>query len=264
MGYRLLIDRPTVGRRPLVILPTYNERENLPRMVEAIRSSLPLATVWVVDDNSPDGTGRLADDLAAQDSRVQVIHRAAKLGLGTAYIEAFGRALQSDFDSILQMDADFSHDPAYLPRLLDLLQDADLVIGSRYVRGGGTENWSRLRELISRGGNAVARTGLGVKTRDATGGFRAFRPSTLRQLHFDDLKLRGYGFQIEVVYQVEHRGLTIREAPIIFVERAAGTSKMSRDIVLEAAMHIVHRRFKLLRRVEEPEPDQLQAASHEC
>jgi dolichol-phosphate mannosyltransferase len=244
------------SRRPLLVLPTFNERENLAPIVQEIRRQLPEATIWIVDDNSPDGTGRIADELAENDERIEVFHRPAKLGLGTAYIEAFQRALtRGQFDCVLQMDADFSHDPKYLPQLLEALQDADLVVGSRYTRGGGTENWSRVRKAISRGGNLVARIGLGVKTRDATGGYRVYRRSTLEQLHFDDLKLRGYGFQIEVIFQVERRGLRIVEIPIIFVERKAGTSKMSKDIALEAFLHILRRRIGMLLRRPEPEPD---------
>ncbi|MBV9281019.1 MAG: polyprenol monophosphomannose synthase, partial [Chloroflexi bacterium] len=214
--------------------------------------------------SSPDGTGQIADDLASRDPHVHVFHRPGKQGLGTAYIHAFRRALASgDFDCILQMDADFSHDPRYLPQLLDGLKEADLVIGSRYTDGGGTENWSPLRRLISRGGNLVARVGLGVKTRDATGGYRAFRRSTFEQLHFDDLQLRGYGFQIEVVYQVEQRGLHIKEIPIVFVERAAGTSKMSKAIVLEAVLHILRRRLGLLLGRPERQPDEPGVVSRE-
>jgi len=250
-----LTEGPTVGRRPLLVLPTYNERENLAPIVKEIRSQLPQATIWIVDDNSPDGTGQIADELAANDSCLEVIHRPGKLGLGTAYIEAFQRALAADFDCVFQMDADFSHDPCYLPTLLESLDGADLVIGSRYVVGGGTRNWSVVRRAISRGGNMVARAGLGVKTRDATGGYRLFRRSTLEQLHFDDLRLRGYGFQIEIVFQIEHRGLDIKEVPIIFVERAAGTSKMSKDIALEAFLHILHRRLGMMLGRPEPEAD---------
>lgn len=250
-----MIDGSSVGRRAVLVLPTFNERENLAAIVEAIRGQLPQAAVWIVDDNSPDGTGEIADQLAAQDTAIEVFHRPEKMGLGTAYIEAFQRAFSRDFDSVLQMDADFSHDPKYLPRLLEALQDADLVVGSRYTEGGGTQNWSWLRRFISKGGNIVARVGLGVKTRDTTGGYRAYRRTTLEQLHFDDLKLRGYGFQIEVIFQVERRGLRIIEVPIIFVERAAGKSKMSKDIALEAFLHIVHRRIGMLLRRPEPEPD---------
>jgi dolichol-phosphate mannosyltransferase len=244
-----------VARRPLLVLPTYNERENLVPIVTEIRRQLPEATIWIVDDNSPDGTGAVADSLAASDAGIEVVHRPGKLGLGTAYIESFRRALTEDFDCVLQMDADFSHDPKYLPQLLAGLADADLVIGSRYTEGGGTENWSPVRQWISRIGNTVARIGLGVHTHDATGGFRAYRRATLEQLHFEDLRLRGYGFQIEVVYQVEHRGLRVQEVPIIFVERAAGSSKMSKGIVLEAILHIIRRRFAMWRGVPEPEPD---------
>jgi dolichol-phosphate mannosyltransferase len=245
-------DRP-VGARPLVVIPTYNERDNILPLVEAIHAQLPHATIWIVDDNSPDGTGRIADELATADPRVQVIHRAEKLGLGTAYADAFQRALLEDFDVIVEMDADFSHDPAYLPSLLDALQHADFVLGSRYVPGGGTRNWSSVRRFISRAGNLVANVGLGVRTRDATGGFRAFRPCALSALDFERLKLRGYGFQIEVVYQLERAGARIVEVPIVFVERVTGESKMSKAIVLEAMLHIVHRRWDELRgRTPEP------------
>ncbi|MGH2442174.1 MAG: polyprenol monophosphomannose synthase, partial [Chloroflexota bacterium] len=216
------------------------------------REQLPAATIWVVDDNSPDGTGTMADQAAANDASIHVIHRAGKLGLGTAYIEAFQRALESDFECVIQMDADFSHDPHYLPALIAGLTDADLVIGSRYTTAGGTRNWSRFRQMISRGGNWVARIGLGVHTRDATGGFRAYRRSTLEELRFSDLRLRGYGFQIEVVFQVERKGLRIKEIPIIFVERASGESKMSRAIVLEAVLHIAARRIRMMRRLPDP------------
>lgn len=241
--------------RPLIILPTYNERDNIVPMVKALRSNVPNATIWIVDDNSPDGTGNIADDLAREDPRVEVLHRPAKLGLGTAYIQAFHQALSRDFDTVIQMDADFSHDPSYLPALLAEIRNADLVIGSRYTAGGGTRNWSLPRRIISKAGNVVAEIGLGVKVRDATGGYRVFRRSTIEQLHFDDLRLRGYGFQIEVVFQVERRGLRIKEVPIIFVERVAGNSKMSKDIALEAFLHIIRRRIGLIRGVPEPEPD---------
>jgi dolichol-phosphate mannosyltransferase len=248
-GGRAVSDGP-VGARPLVVIPTYDERENILSIVEAVHTLLPEATVWIVDDNSPDGTGRIADELAARDPRVGVIHRAGKLGLGTAYVEAFGRALAQDFDVIVEMDADFSHDPAYLPALLAALQSADFVLGSRYIEGGGTRNWSKLRQMISRGGNLVANVGLGVKTRDSTGGFRAFRREALEQLDLEELKLRGYGFQIEVVYQLERKGLRIKEVPIIFVERVSGRSKMSKGIVLEAILHILRRRLGELFRTE--------------
>jgi dolichol-phosphate mannosyltransferase len=216
-------------------------------MVQAIRQQVPDATIWIIDDRSPDGTGQIADQLAADDPRIEVTHRPGKMGLGTAYAAAFQRALSEGYDCILEMDADFSHDPRYLPDLIAGLRDADLVIGSRYVPGGGTQNWSRFRQGISRIGNAVARIGLGVRTHDATGGYRAFRRTTLEHLRFEDLKLRGYGFQIEVVYQLEHSGLRIKEIPIIFVERAAGESKMSKSIVAEAVLHILRRRLGMLR-----------------
>lgn len=235
-------------QRALVVLPTFNERDNLVPLVDAVQQYLPSAVVLIVDDNSPDGTGAIAERLAVERECVSVLHRAGKLGLGTAYVEAFVWALARDFDVVLQMDVDFSHGPHYLPDLMDALRDADLVIGSRYIPGGGTENWSPIRQFISQGGNWVARVGLGIHTRDATGGYRAFRRSTLEQLHFNDLGLRGYGFQIEVVNQVERLGLRIREVPITFVERAAGHSKMSKAIVLEAVLHIIRRRLTRMRR----------------
>ena len=234
-------------RRPLVVIPTYNERDNLVPVVNEIGAQLPQAAIWIVDDNSPDGTGRIADTLAAVDDRIKVLHRPGKLGLGTAYIEAFDKALSEDFDSVIQMDADLSHDPKYLPQLLEGLADADLVLGSRYIAGGGTENWSIARQWISRVGNLTARVGLGIKTRDATGGFRAYRRSTLEKLELHNLGLQGYAFQIELIYQVEQQGLQIEEIPIIFVERASGTSKMSKAIVLEAILHILKRRFEMVR-----------------
>jgi dolichol-phosphate mannosyltransferase len=232
------------ARRALVVLPTFNERENLVSLVTAVREHLPQASILIVDDNSPDGTGEMADSLATELDDIFVLHRAAKLGLGTAYVEAFKWALASDFDAVLEMDVDFSHGPHYLPELVGALENADLVIGSRYTPGGGTENWSPVRQFISQGGNWVARIGLGIQTRDATSGYRAFRRSTLERLQFKDLSLRGYGFQIEVVYQVEQLGLKINEVPITFVERAAGHSKMSKAIVLEAVFHILRRRLR--------------------
>lgn len=233
--------------RLLVVLPTYNERDNIARMLAAVREQLPAATIWVVDDNSPDGTGAIADEFAASDGNAEVFHREGKLGLGTAYLWAFRRAIAEAYDVVFQMDADFSHAPDYLPQLLRSLHDVDLVIGSRYIAGGGTRNWSPVRRFISRTGNTVARLGLGVRTHDATGGFRAFRRSTLERLNADDLNLRGYGFQIEVVDQIERAGLRVREIPIIFVERASGESKMSKDIVLEAMLHIARRRIQRMR-----------------
>lgn len=232
------------ARRTLVVLPTFNERDNLVPLVDAVQQYLPQASVLIVDDNSPDGTGDIADMLATDRLGISVLHRAGKLGLGTAYVEAFHWALEREFEVVLQMDVDFSHGPHYLPRLVEGLREADLVIGSRYIPGGGTENWSPIRQFISQGGNWVARVGLGIQTRDATGGYRAFRRSTLERLRFKDLGLRGYGFQIEVVYQVERLGLQIHEIPITFVERAAGNSKMSKDIVLEAVLHIFRRRLR--------------------
>ena len=225
-------------RRPLVSIPTYNERENLPRAVAGVHEHVPEAHVLVVDDASPDGTGELADELAAADDRVQVLHRPAKAGLGRAYLAAFEWALARDYDRILQMDADLSHDPRYLPALLATSEDADLVRGSRYVPGGGTEGWSRTRELVSRGGSLYSRTVLGVPVRDLTGGFKCYRRSALKTIDLSSVRCDGFGFQIEMTYRAVRAGLTVVEVPIVFAERAAGDSKMSAGIFLEALVRV--------------------------
>lgn len=231
--------------RPLVVIPTYNERENLADTVARVRTVVPEASVLVVDDASPDGTGELADGLAASDPHVMVLHRDAKNGLGGAYLEAFDWALERDFDPIVQLDADGSHLPEQLPRLLDRLDgradDAspvDLVIGSRWVQGGSIENWPRHRELLSKSGSAYARTMLRLDTRDATAGYRAFRASGLRRIRLKDVHTRGYGFQVDMLWHARQAGLTIAEVPVTFVERARGRSKMSPAIVLEAMLRV--------------------------
>jgi len=219
-----------------VIIPTYNERDNLPTLVAQVLAAADYLHILVVDDNSPDGTGEVADDLCAlYPDRVTVLHRPTKLGLGTAYIAGFKHGLSHDFEAICEMDADFSHDPRYLPRLFKALeQGADLALGSRYVRGGGTVNWGVARKIISRGGSLYARLILGVPINDLTGGFKAFKRSTLESIDLDRIKSNGYSFQIEMTYRIYKRGCEIREVPITFVDRRVGQSKMSRNIFVEA------------------------------
>ncbi len=230
--------------RPLVVIPTYDERENLADTVARVHACVPDASVLVVDDASPDGTGELADGLAASDPRVQVLHRSAKNGLGGAYLEAFDWALERGFDPIVQLDADGSHLPEQLPRLLDRLDEradaapADLVIGSRWVEGGSIENWPRHRELLSKWGSAYARVVLRLDTRDATAGYRAFRASALRRIRLEDVHTRGYGFQVDMLWHAREAGLVIAEVPVTFVERTRGRSKMSPVIVLEAILRV--------------------------
>lgn len=232
----------------LVIIPTYNERENLPEIVAQVLEQSDSFSVLVVDDNSPDGTGAVAEQLKEEHSgRVEVLHREGKLGLGTAYIAGFKYGLAHDYAAICEMDADFSHDPAYLPRLIAALQDgADLALGSRYKSGGGTRNWTLPRKLISRFGSLYARIILGVTVNDLTGGFKAFKRSTLQRLDLDKIKSNGYSFQIEVTYRVSRLGLKIVEVPIIFVDRRVGQSKMSRKIFMEAVLMVWKLRLGLV------------------
>jgi len=224
--------------RILVIVPTYNERDALPLIVERIRAAVPEADVLVADDNSPDGTGAIADSLAEADPKVRVMHRHGKEGLGAAYIAGFTWGLQNNYDVLVEMDADGSHQPEQLPRLLDALRDADLVLGSRWVPGGGTQNWSKGREVLSRGGNIYTRAMLGVPIHDATGGYRAFRANTLRNLDLDTVASQGYCFQVDLAWRTVQRGMTVKEVPITFVERSVGDSKMSRAIVAEALWRV--------------------------
>jgi dolichol-phosphate mannosyltransferase len=219
----------------LVIVPTYNERDNLEAIVSAVHQHLPEANLLIVDDGSPDGTGDLAEELKKKDTKLDVMHRSGKLGLGTAYVAGFKYALPRGYDYIFEMDCDFSHDPKYLPALLaEAKNGADVVLGSRYVSGGGTVNWGPLRKFISRGGSFYARTVLGVRVRDLTGGFKCFRRQALEQLGLDDVSAQGYGFQIEMTYRAVKRGLKVVEVPIIFVDRRVGQSKMSKKIFVEA------------------------------
>lgn len=223
---------------PWLVLPTYNEAENLERFVRAVLAAAPGLHVLVVDDSSPDGTGGIADRLAGELPAVEVLHRAAKEGLGRAYLAGFERALASGAELVLEMDADFSHDPADLPRLLAAAENADLVLGSRYVAGGGVQDWGLVRRLISRGGCWYARLLLGVPVRDLTGGFKCFHRRVLEALQLDDVHADGYGFQIELTYRAIQRGFTVREVPIVFRDREAGSSKMSARIAIEAVWKV--------------------------
>ena len=227
-----------------LVLPTYNEAENIEPIVEAVRAELPAsARVLIVDDDSPDGTGRLADRLAELHENVVVLHRSHKEGLGTAYVAGFRRALAAGASLVLEMDSDFSHDPAYLPRLLDAAKRADLVLGSRYVPGGGISDWGPLRRAISRGGSTYARLVLGVSVRDLTGGFKCFRREVLETIDLDSIQARGYAFQVEMTYRAIRQGFKVVEVPIVFRDRRAGNSKMDRSIVAEAAWQVPRMRF---------------------
>lgn len=227
-----------------LVLPTYNEAENLAAFVAAVRDKLPAsAHVLIVDDNSPDGTGEIADRLAEEDETVSVLHRPNKEGLGPAYIAGFRRALAGGAGLVLEMDSDFSHDPAYLPRLLEAAERADLVIGSRYVAGGGVSEWGALRRAISRGGSAYARFVLGLEVHDLTGGFKCFRREVLEAIDLDRVQAHGYAFQVELTYRVIQQGFRVLEVPIVFRDRRAGASKMDRSIVVEAAWRVPMLRF---------------------
>ena len=222
----------------LVIIPTYNEAESLPIIVERLRASVPDADVLIADDNSPDGTGRIADEMAAQDPRVHVLHRPGKEGLGRAYLAGFAWGLDRDYDVLVEMDADGSHRPEELPRLLAQIPHSDVVLGSRWVPGGEVVNWPASRRVLSQGGSLYTRLALGIPTRDATGGFRAYRASALRSIDLDSVESNGYCFQIDLLWRALQRGLVVNEVPITFVEREAGTSKMSGKIVREALLNV--------------------------
>jgi len=237
------------GAGTWVVLPTYNEADNLPGISAAILEALPVATLLVVDDGSPDGTGELADELASRDPRIRVRHRPAKRGLGRAYLDGFGEALGGGATIVVQMDADWSHDPAALPGLIEPVVDgrADLVIGSRYAPGGQVTDWGLGRRLISRGGSTFARLVLGLGPRDLTGGFKAWRAETLDRLPFVGVRAGGYVFQIEMTYRASRLGATVVEVPITFRDRRVGQSKMSRRIVAEALLVVIGLRWDELR-----------------
>lgn len=232
------MDIPADLGRVLVIIPTYNERDNLEDIVTRVRAAMPAVDILVVDDSSPDGTGELADRLAAADGQVKVLHRTGKDGLGLAYIAGFRWAFDRGYDVMVEMDADGSHQPEELPTLLAALREADLVIGARWVPGGRVLNWPRRREALSRGANTYARLILGVPLRDATAGFRAYRAAALEKIGLDEVDSRGYCFQIDLALRAVRNDLRVVEVPITFVERTHGDSKMSRDIMAEAMWRI--------------------------
>ena len=231
--------------KAVLCLPTYNERENLERMVRALADKG--VSVLVIDDNSPDGTGELADRLAAEHDHVEVLHRPRKEGLGPAYLAGFRRALDDGADLVLEMDADFSHDPNDVPRLIAAAAEADLVLGSRYVDGGSIANWGRVRRFVSEGGSLYARLLLGVDVHDLTGGFKCFRREVLETLDLDAIASRGYAFQIETTYRALRAGFRVVEIPISFADREHGGSKMSRGIVAEAIWQVPALRLRALR-----------------
>ena len=224
--------------RVVVVIPTYNEAENLAWIVGRLRAAEPEVDVLVIDDGSPDGTGAIADELAAADRQVTVVHRTAKAGLGAAYLHGFRVALAAGYDVIGEMDADGSHQPEQLRRLLDALEDADLVIGSRWVAGGSVVNWPLNRELLSRGGNLYVRMLLGISVRDATAGFRLFRRATLEKIDLESVQSTGYVFQTDMVARTLAAGLVVKEVPIEFVERVRGDSKMSGAVATESLKRI--------------------------
>ncbi|MFF5225714.1 polyprenol monophosphomannose synthase [Dactylosporangium sp. NPDC000521] len=224
---------PGVGR-VLVIIPTYNEADNIRPIVERVRAATPGVDVLIADDNSPDGTGRIADELAGADPGVHVLHRPGKQGLGAAYLAGFAWGTDHGYDAVVEMDADGSHAPEELPRLLDALRDADVVLGSRYVKGGKTVGWPWHRHLISRSGNLYVRTALGMPLRDATGGYRAYRVPVLDKIDIGSIASQGYCFQVDLAWRAYRNGFRVQEVPITFAERQRGHSKMSSNIVREA------------------------------
>jgi dolichol-phosphate mannosyltransferase len=233
-----------------LIIPTFNEAQNIEPIVDAAREQLPDSRrVLIVDDSSPDGTGQIADRLAAEHEDVEVLHRASKEGLGPAYLAGFEHALGAGAEFVMQMDADFSHDPADLPRLLEAAQDADMVLGSRYVHGGGVAEWGPLRRAISRGGSSYARLMLGVRVHDLTGGFKCIRRQVLEAIDLDSVDAKGYAFQIEMTYRAIRAGFRVVEVPIVFRDRQVGNSKMSRTIFAEAIWRVPALRFGHGRRV---------------
>lgn len=235
---------PTV--KTVLVIPTYNERENLPDLIERLEALDLGLHALIVDDNSPDGTGDLAEEMAARRPWLRVLHRPGKAGLGTAYLEGFRLALRLGYEAIGEMDADLSHNPAHLPAMLRAMDEgADLVLGSRYVRGGGVRNWGWSRKLISRGGSLYSQIILGVPVRDLTGGFKLFRRQLLQNLDLDTVRSNGYSFQIEMTYRALRRGYRVVEVPIIFEDRRVGKSKLSRQVVLEAILMVPRLRLGL-------------------
>lgn len=231
-------DQTPAGAGVLVVIPTYNERDNIEEIVERLATAEPDAHVLIVDDGSPDGTGKIADSMAAADDRIQVLHRTAKAGLGAAYIAGFTWGLDRGYDVLVEMDADGSHAPEQLSRLLDALEEADVVLGSRWVAGGRVVNWPKSREVLSRGGNLYTRLALGVDLRDATGGYRAYRERVLSTIDYRATASQGYCFQVDLVWRAIRAGFRVVEVPITFAERERGESKMSGSIVREALWRV--------------------------
>ena len=228
----------------LIIIPTYNEKDTISDLLLKIGGIYPSADILVVDDNSPDGTGEIVEKLAKKDNRITCLHRSHKDGIGPAYIAGFKEALKRGYSYILQMDADFSHDPKYIPWLFKLAKEYDLVIGSRYIRGGGTRNWGIIRRLISRLGSLYAKLILGLQINDLTGGFKCFNRKVLESIELDDVKSKGYVFQIEMTYRAHRKGFKIEEYPIIFTDRRVGQTKMSRSIFFEAFINVWRLRLR--------------------
>jgi dolichol-phosphate mannosyltransferase len=221
-----------------VVIPTYNEADNIRVIADRVRTSAPQVEILVADDNSPDGTGAIADELAGADERVHVLHRAGKQGLGAAYIAGFGWAREHGYDAVVEMDADGSHAPEQLSRLLDALREADVVLGSRYVRGGTVVNWPLRREVLSRGANLYARLALGMPVKDATGGYRAYRMPVLDKIEIESVASQGYCFQVDLVWRSFRNGFRVAEVPITFADRERGASKMSSTIIREALWRV--------------------------
>jgi dolichol-phosphate mannosyltransferase len=243
---------PGVGR-VLVVIPTYNEADNVRIIIDRVRAAVPEVDILVADDNSPDGTGQIADEIAAADGQVHVLHRPGKQGLGAAYVAGFAWARERGYEAVVEMDADGSHAPEQLPRLLQALRDHDAVLGSRYVPGGTVVNWPRRREILSRGGNLYTRIALGVPYRDATGGYRAYRMPVLEKIEIDSVASQGYCFQIDLIWRAHKCGFRVAEVPITFAERERGASKMSSRIVREAFWRVgvwgTRTRLEMLRRM---------------
>jgi len=237
-----------VGKRALIVTPTYNERANLERFVSQVRGVAPAADMLIVDDASPDGTGDIADDIARRDGKVKVLHRASKLGLGTAYIEAFRQGLADGYDRFFEMDADLSHDPKYLPDFFRALADgADVVVGSRNIPGGAVEGWGPGRLILSKGGSLYSRVILGVGVRDLTTGYKAFTRQALLAIDLDTVRSNGYSFQIEMTFRALKRNLRVVEVPIIFFDRTLGQSKMNGKIFREAIAIVWKLRYEAAR-----------------
>ena len=233
----------TVGDGAIICIPTYNERENIERIVPAVLAEAPSANILIIDDSSPDGTGELADKLAESEARVHVLHRQGKEGLGKAYLAAFEWAVEKGYELVVEFDADFSHNPKYLPELFSRLEKTDVVVCSRRVKGGGVENWGWHRRLLSWGGSFYARTILGVSVKDLTGGFNGFHRQALEKIDYKTIESTGYAFQIEIKYRCLKSGLQVEEMPIVFPDRTHGESKMSSNIMFEAMVQVWKLRF---------------------